>query len=191
MSTITVCRGAEIDAYNRNYGSRLTLFASKSVQSSVISVTPSLERRVTSLVADSLIFTACCGVLLLWYVGGTLATVPTWMGRTAGAVLLLMLVLEGLTGLTPGRLLTHLRLGGEDGARMPLATLLARTGVKWVPIALFVFGLWSSSPLADLFWWADAILVQFYATLYYFAVARRDRSAFDLPVKTRIVLAQA
>lgn len=145
---------------------------------------------MTSLVADSLIFTACCGVLLLWYVGGSVATVPTWMGRTAGVVLLLMLVLESLTSLTPGRLLTHLRLACEDGSRVPLPTLLARTGFKWVPIALFVFGLWSPSPLADLFWWTDAILVQFYATLYYFAVARRDRSAFDLPVKTKIVLAQ-
>ena len=36
-------------------------------------VSPSLERRVTSLVCDSLIFTACCGVLLLWYVVEPLA----------------------------------------------------------------------------------------------------------------------
>jgi hypothetical protein len=160
------------------------------VQTSVSEIVPSLERRITSLLCDGLIFTACCGVLLAQYAGGTVVSVSPWAGRVSGGILLLMLIGEALSGLTPGRLVTQVRVACEDGSAATVSTLVTRTAIKWVPVALFVFGLWFRSPWADVFWWADAILVQVYATVYYYAVARRGRSAFDLPVRTKIVLAQ-
>jgi hypothetical protein len=191
LSTITRREAAEFDAYNRV---RRTLkgfsLRAKPVQTIIAPSTASLERRVTSLTCDSLILTACCTALLLHYFGGTLVAIPMWLGRVGGAALLVMFIIEVLTGLTPGRLLTHTRLVCDGGSAVSFATLMMRAAIKWIPIGLLVFGFWSPSPLADLFWWADAILVQVYATVYYFAVARRDRSAFDLPVKTKITLAR-
>ena len=80
-----------------------------------------------------------------------------------------------------------LRLRMEDGGSPTVRTLMLRTIIKSAPLLLFLLGWLGKSPWMDVFWWAAAVLAQVYATWYYFAVARRNRSPFDMPVGTRIV----
>ena len=147
---------------------------------------PTFERRLTSLTIDSLLLIALCVPLLLRFAGplGYIAA-PLWIG--AAALLSLTFMIESVTGITPGKALTGLRICREDGSVAPIPTLAMRTAMKAAPFTLFVLGLLATSPLADILCWSAAIVTQIYATLYYFAMARRDRSAFDLPLKTVIV----
>ena len=147
---------------------------------------PTFERRLTSITIDSLLLIACCVPLLLRF-AGPFDHVSAALWISAAALLLLIFGVESVTGMTPGKAFTGMCVRRDDGHPAAIQALATRTAMKAVPFALFIFGLIASSPLADIFWWSAVILIQIYATLYYFAMARRDRSAFDIPVKTVIL----
>lgn len=137
---------------------------------------PTIERRLTATAIDSTLLLLLCAALFY---------PPThWPGA---ALLALLFLLELLTTLTPGKLLTHLRVVDERDQPPPVAIRVARASLKFAPIILFVIGRFTPSVGTWITWILAAILAQVYATVYYFSIVRQNKSAFDLPFVTRIV----
>lgn len=146
-----------------------------------------LERRLSAAGIDIAIVMACgAGIAFSFNPFMDARTGAVWM--IAAVVLCGVMLLELLTGITPGKNLLKLHLLRSDGRRLAIGQCILRGTVRLFPVFLLLASTWVTSMEAYFVLAAFTFIVaSAYFPACYITIMRTGRTIFDLIAGTRLV----
>src|SRR5690606_21658822 len=112
-------------------------------------------------------------------------SLPLWLA--AAMVLLLVAATELLTGVTPGKRLTGLRVSRPDSTPPPISSLLIRGALRLLPLAILLLALPASSTTTHLAaFTVSGTIATCYLCAAYLTFIRHNLSPFDLAAGTEV-----